>query len=221
MFPASGLQTMEKGQGILFVISAPSGAGKTTLLGKVMKQVAGLSFSVSHTTRRPRSNEEDGKDYYFVSLAAFQKMIEKGEFIEWAEVLGNHYGTALRNLQELDSGEIDILLDIDTQGARKIKKKTESAVFIFLLPPSPETLRERLLSRGLDSSETIERRLANAWREMKEAVWYDYVIVNEEVGEALEQLKAILLAERNRKRRTSILQEKLKQWEESHGKNHS
>ena len=212
---------MEKGQGILFVISAPSGAGKTTLLGKVMKQVGGLSFSVSYTTRRPRSNEEDGKDYHFVSPGTFEKMIEKGEFIEWAEVLGNRYGTVLRNLHELDSEKIDILLDIDTQGARNIKEKTESAVFIFLLPPSPETLRERLLRRGLDSPETIERRLANAWSEMKEAVWYDYVIVNEEVEEALEQLKAIILAERNRKRRTSILQGKLKQWEESHGKNHS
>jgi guanylate kinase len=212
---------MEEGQGILFVISAPSGAGKTTLLGKVMKQVGGLSFSVSHTTRRPRSNEKDGKDYYFVSLEAFQQLIERGEFIEWAEVLGNRYGTALRNLQELHSEKIDILLDIDTQGARQIKEKTESAVFIFLLPPSPETLRERLLRRGLDSSETIERRLANAWREMKEAVGYDYVIVNEEVEESVEQLKAIILAERNRKQRTSILQEKLKQWEESHGENHS
>jgi len=212
---------MEKGQGILFVISAPSGAGKTTLLGKVMEQVAGLSFSVSHTTRGPRSGERNGKDYHFVSLGAFQKMIERGEFIEWAEVLGNRYGTALRNLQELHSEEIDILLDIDTQGARKIKEMTESAIFIFLLPPSPETLRERLLSRGLDSPKTIERRLANAWREMKEAVWYDYVIVNEEVEEALKQLKAIILAERNRKQRTSILQEKLKQWEESHGENHS
>jgi len=212
---------MEKGQGILFVISAPSGAGKTTLLGKVMKQVGGLSFSVSYTTRRPRSNEEDGKDYYFVSPGTFEKMIEKGEFIEWAEVLGNRYGTVLRNLHELHSEKIDILLDIDTQGARNIKEKTESTVFIFLLPPSPETLRERLLRRGLDSPETIERRLANAWSEMKEAVWYDYVIVNEEVEEALEQLKAIILAERNRKRRTSILQGKLKQWEESHGENHS
>jgi guanylate kinase len=212
---------MEKGQGILFVISAPSGAGKTTLLGKVMEQVAGLSFSVSHTTREPRSSERDGKDYHFVSLEAFQKMIEGGEFIEWAEVLGNRYGTVLRNLQNLDSGGIDILLDIDTQGARKIKEKIGSAVFIFLLPPSPETLRERLLRRGLDSSETIERRLANAWREMKEAVWYDYVIVNEEVESAVEQLKAIILAERSRKRRTSILQEKLKQWEGSHGENHS
>jgi guanylate kinase len=212
---------MEKGQGILFVISAPSGAGKTTLLGKVMEQVAGLSFSVSHTTRGPRSGERNGKDYHFVSLGAFQKMIERGEFIEWAEVLGNRYGTALRNLQELHSEEIDILLDIDTQGARKIKEMTESAIFIFLLPPSPETLRQRLLSRGLDSPKTIERRLANAWREMKEAVWYDYVIVNEEVEEAVKQLKAIILAERNRKQRTSILQEKLKQWEESHGENHS
>jgi len=212
---------MEKGQGILFVISAPSGAGKTTLLGKVMEQVAGLSFSVSHTTREPRSSERDGKDYYFVSLETFQKMIEEEEFIEWAEVLGNYYGTVLRNLQKLDSGGIDILLDIDTQGARKIKEKTKSAVFIFLLPPSPETLRERLLRRGLDSSETIERRLANAWREMKEAIWYDYVIVNEEVEEAVEQLKAIILAERSRKHRTSILQEKLKQWEGPHGENHS
>jgi guanylate kinase len=212
---------MQKGQGILFVISAPSGAGKTTLLGKVVQQLAGLSFSVSHTTRRPRLNEKEGKDYYFVSLGDFQEMIEKGEFIEWAEVLGNRYGTALRNLQELHSKEIDILLDVDTQGARKIKERIKSAVFIFLLPPSPETLRDRLLRRRLDSPETIERRLANAWREMKEAVWYDYVIVNEEVEEAVEQLKAIILAERNRKQRTSILQEKLKQWEESHGENHS
>jgi guanylate kinase len=148
-------------------------------------------------------------------------MVEKGEFIEWAEVLGNRYGTALRNLQELHSEEIDILLDIDTQGARKIREKTESAVFVFLLPPSPEILRERLLRRGLDSSETIERRLSNAWSEMKEAIWYDYLIVNEEMEEAVHQLKAIILAERNRKQRTSILQEKLKQWEESHGENHS
>jgi guanylate kinase len=212
---------MEKGQGILFVISAPSGAGKTTLLGKIMKRVGGLSFSVSHTTRRPRSNEKDGKDYTFVSPGTFQRMIEKGEFIEWAEVLGNRYGTTLRNLQELHSEEVDILLDIDTQGARKIKEKTESAVFIFLLPPSRETLRERLVRRGLDSPETIERRLANAWSEMKEVVWYDYVIVNEELEEAVEQLKAIILVERNRKQRASILQEKLKQWEESHGENHS
>lgn len=212
---------MEKGQGILFVISAPSGAGKTTLLGKVMEQLDGLSFSISHTTRRPRSNETDGKDYYFVSLGTFQKMIEKGEFIEWAEVLGNHYGTALRNVQDLCPEDVDLLLDIDTQGAKKIKEKTDSAVFIFLLPPSPETLRERLLRRGLDSPETIERRLANAWREMKEAVWYDYVIVNEEVEQAVEQLKAVILAERNRKKRTSILREKLKQWEDSHGENHS
>jgi guanylate kinase len=212
---------MEKGQGILFVISAPSGAGKTTLLGKVMEQLDGLSFSISHTTRRPRSNETDGKDYYFVSLGTFQKMIEKGEFIEWAEVLGNHYGTALRNVQDLCAEDVDLLLDIDTQGAKKIKEKTDSAVFIFLLPPSPETLRERLLRRGLDSPETIERRLANAWREMKEAVWYDYVIVNEEVEQAVEQLKAVILAERNRKKRTSILREKLKQWEDSHGENHS
>ena len=211
---------MEKGQGILFVISAPSGAGKTTLLGRVMQQVPGLSFSVSHTTRRPRSNEKDGRDYYFVSLGDFQKMVEKGEFIEWAEVSGNRYGTALSNLRGLHSKEIDILLDIDTQGAKQIKEKVESVVFIFLLPPSPETLRDRLLRRGLDSPETIERRLANAWKEMKEAVWYDYVIVNEEVEEAVEQLTAIILAERNRKQRASILEKKLKQWEESHGKNH-
>lgn len=211
---------MEMGQGIVFVISAPSGAGKTTLLQRVIEEVRGLSFSVSHTTRQPRANEKDGKDYHFVSPETFQGMIERGEFIEWAEVLGNRYGTPLRNLQGLSSQGMDILLDIDTQGAKKIKEKADSAVFIFVLPPSPEVLRERLIKRGLDSPETIEQRLANAWKEIKEAVWYDYVIVNERVEESVEQLKAIILAERSRKRGLSILREKLRHWEESHGKNH-
>lgn len=199
-----------KGKGLIFIISAPSGTGKTTLVRRVMEQLPGLQFSVSYTTRLPRANEREGKDYRFASPSVFQKMVERGEFMEWAEVLGNRYGTIQVKVKALESKGIDLILDIDTQGAKKMMKKLDKAVLIYILPPSLKILKERLVKRGLDSMEMIHLRLANAKREMEEVHWYHYVIVNEKVEEAVEKLKAIIIAERCRKSKNSILKEKMK-----------
>ena len=212
--------TEKKGRGLVFVISAPSGAGKTTLLTKVMQEVPGLRFSVSYTTRSPRSNEQEGKDYHFISPSTFRKMVERNEFLEWAEVLGNRYGTARINVDTLESEGVDLILDIDTQGAKKVKEKVDHSVFIFLLPPSPRLLEERLVKRGEDPPETIRFRLANAMKEVSEAPWYHYIIVNEQVEEAVRQLTSIIIAERCRKLKNAILKEKMRQWEEQDGKNY-
>lgn len=207
----------EKGVGLAFIISAPSGAGKTTLLRKVMSQLPGLQFSVSYTTRPPRANEREGEDYHFVSPSVFQKMVERDEFLEWAEVLGNRYGTVRENIKALESEGMDLILDIDTQGAKKVKEKVDHAVLIYILPPSLKVLHKRLVTRGLDSPEMIKFRLANAKKDMEEAHWYHYAIVNEKVEDTVEKLKAIMVAERCKKKKDLILEKKLKQWEEDHG----
>ncbi len=182
-----------------------------------MEELSGLRFSVSYTTRPPRANEREGEDYHFVSPLVFQKMVEGGAFLEWAEVLGNRYGTLRSNLDILKAEGVDLILDIDTQGAKRVLEKVESTVLIYVLPPSLESLRERLIKRGLDSPEMIEFRLANARKDMEEASWYHYVIVNDRLEEAAQTLKAIIIAERCRKKKKALLEEKLKQWEESHG----
>jgi len=215
-----GLEQRRKHGGLVFVISAPSGAGKTTLVRGVMEQLPDLRFSVSYTTRSPRANEREGEDYYFVSPSVFQKMVERGEFLEWAEVLGNRYGTALVSVNHLASKGMDLILDIDTQGAKKVKEKVEQTVLIYILPPSLEALRDRLVKRGLDSPEMIQLRLTSARRDIEEAHWYQYLIVNERIEDAIEKLKAIIIAERCRKVKDSVLGEKIKEWEERHGKNY-
>ncbi|NWF92035.1 MAG: guanylate kinase [Syntrophaceae bacterium] len=197
-----------KGRGLIFVISAPSGTGKTTLVRAVLAELPGLDFSVSYTTRPPRANEQEGEDYHFVTPALFQKMIERGEFLEWAEVLGNRYGTPLVNVDHLAAKGIDLILDIDTQGAKKVLEKLNQAVLIYILPPSLDSLRERLVRRGLDSTEMVEMRLASAKKDMEEARWYHYLIVNERIEEAVEKLKAIIIAERCRKDKALILGKK-------------
>lgn len=206
--------------GLVFVISAPSGTGKTTLVRRVMEQLPGLRFSVSYTTRPPRSNEREGEDYYFVSPSIFQKMVDRDEFLEWAEVLGNRYGTARIDVETLESEGVDLILDIDTQGAKKVVEKVNDPVLIFILPPSSDALRDRLVKRGLDSHEMIQFRLASAIREIGEAHWYHYIIVNERIEDAVEQLKAIIVAERCRRLKAAVLNKKKKQWEEDHGKNY-
>ena len=211
----------EKRGGLVFVISAPSGAGKTTLVRRVMEQLPNLQFSVSYTTRPRRSNEQEGEDYHFVSPAIFQGMVERGEFLEWAEVLGNQYGTVRVDAKNLESKGIDLILDIDTQGAKKVKERIEQEVLIYVLPPSIKVLRERLITRGLDSPEMIEFRLANARKDIEEAHWYHYIIVNEKIEDAVEKLKAIIIAERCRRSKNFILEEKKRIWEEDHGKNYS
>jgi guanylate kinase len=207
----------EKGGGLVFIISAPSGAGKTTLVREVIRQLPGLQFSVSFTTRLPRPNEKEGEDYHFVSHSVFQKMVEKDEFLEWAEVLGNRYGTRRPDFKKFESEGIDLILDIDTQGAKKVKNEIGHPVLIYVLPPSLRDLRERLINRGVDSLEMVKFRLSSARRDMEEAEGYHYVIVNDCVEEAVEKLKSIIIAERCRRSKPLILEENKRGWEEKDG----
>jgi guanylate kinase len=217
---AAAQQGEQTAGGLVFVISAPSGTGKTTLLKKLMESLPDLRFSISYTTRLPRTGEREGEDYRFISPERFQKMLEGDEFLEWAEVVGNRYGTGKADIERLSAEGIDLLLDIDTQGARKVKERLNRCVLVFILPPSFESLRARLLARGLDPQEVIRSRLASARAEIRQAHRYDYVIVNDRVEQAAETLKAIIVAERSRRNKDRILKEKQKEWEEEYGKNH-
>lgn len=188
------------GRGIIFVISAPSGTGKTTLCREVVRRVKGVNLSVSYTVREPREGEENGRDYYFVSEEEFRRLEQEGAFIEWAIVHGKKYGTPLAPLiNQINKGE-DVILNIDPQGARKIKEKIADAVFIFVLPPSREILINRLRDRGTKKEE-IELRIKNAEEEMRNVIWYDYIIINDELENAVETLKSIIAAERSRRER--------------------
>jgi len=207
----------EKGVGLIFIISAPSGTGKTTLVKEVMQRLPGLRFSVSYTTRLPRPNEKEGEDYHFVSHSTFQKMVEKNEFLEWAEVLGNRYGTPRPDLKKLESEGTDLVLDIDTQGAKRVMKEMVQPVSIYVLPPSLKVLRERLINRGVDSIEMIKFRLSNARRDMEEARGYHYVLTNDKIEDTVEKLRCIILAERCRRFKNLIIEENKKQWEEKDG----
>jgi len=184
-------------RGQLFILSAPSGAGKTTILKKVMANVTNLYFSISHTTRVPRKGEKNGVDYYFVTVAEFQVMCEKNLFLEWAEVHGNFYGTSRPAvLKQLANGQ-DIILDIDVQGAAIIAADaTIHGVSVFVAPPSLSELEKRLCSRGTDSNETIKLRLYNAVKEMDAAEKYDYLVINDDLEEAVSTLQSVIIAER-------------------------
>lgn len=185
-------------RGIPFVISAPSGAGKSTLVRGLRSRVEGVEFSVSHTTRAPRDGERGGVDYHFVDRSAFEALTAQGRFAEWAEVHGNLYGTGLAELSRtLDEG-LDVVLDIDVQGAGQIAEKVEGAVLVFVLPPAAETLRGRLRGRASDPEAAVERRLANARSEIERARGYHYLIVNDDVERAVEELCSIVRAERCR-----------------------
>jgi guanylate kinase len=185
-------------KGILYVISAPSGAGKTTLCREVLDILPGLLHSISFTTRKPRTGEIDGKDYFFIDKKEFCRMSQAGEFAEWAEVHGNFYGTALKTLNDCREAGIDLILDIDCQGAAQLKEKKVAGVNIFILPPSYTELRNRLEGRDSDAPEVIETRIANAAAEIQESRWYDYIIVNDVFSKAVEELKSIIIAERHR-----------------------
>ncbi|ALC16469.1 guanylate kinase [Desulfuromonas soudanensis] len=182
-------------EGIIFVISAPSGAGKTSLCKEIIDIFPTLRHSVSYTTRPMRSGEKNGIDYHFVSDEIFSAMVEGGDFAEWAEVHGNRYGTAIATLKEAAAAGQDILLDIDCQGAAQLKKNWRQGVFIFVLPPSFEELQRRLLGRNTDSAEVIARRTANARDEVRQATWYDYLVINDDFALALEQLRAVIVSE--------------------------
>lgn len=174
------------------VVSAPSGTGKTTLIYRLLKKVPELSFVTSTTTREKRINEEEGKNYYYVSGAEFEEMLENNEFLEWAKVHGNNYGTTKKEVDRIkDAGQIPVF-DVDVQGARNLKSIMGGAVFIFIIPPSMEALRTRLRDRGTDSAEQIETRLNNAIAELEEYTMYDYMVVNEQIDLALSDLYSII-----------------------------
>lgn len=183
-------------KGLIFVVSAPSGAGKTSLCKRVVELYSDMRYSISHTTRAPRGNERDGVDYHFVSEDSFVKMVENNEFLEWAVVHGNRYGTAEVSIKKCEDEGIDVILDIDVQGARQIRQRLGRGVYIFILPPSPEELEKRLRGRGTDGEDIINRRLMNAREEIDQISHYDYVIVNDLFDDAIERLRSIILAER-------------------------
>ena len=181
-----------KKKGTLFVISAPSGAGKTTLIRRVLERFPKLSYSISHTTRKARKGEIHGKDYFFIDEPAFQRKVEQDQWIEWAKVHGNFYGTSQAFVtQKLTAGE-NILLDIDVQGAKQIMNSEFGLVSIFILPPSIDALLQRLENRGTDSKTVILQRMENARLEIDQQSAYDYVIVNDEIDQAVADLCSIL-----------------------------
>jgi len=189
---------------LLLVVSAPSGAGKTSLCEWAVRAVPGLVHSVSFTTRFFRPDERDGTDYHFVDEAAFRGMVERAEFAEWAQVYGQLYGTSRLLLEQHFAAGLDVILDIDTQGAAILRRSNPGAVFVFIVPPSWAQLEERLRRRKSDSEEAIQRRLRRARVELTKYPAYQYVIVNDEFERAAEQLKAIILAERCRTARVDL-----------------
>jgi len=185
-------------RGTLFIVSAPSGAGKTTLVRLLMDADSEVTHSVSYTTRAPRPGEQNGREYHFIDLPSFLSMRERGEFVEWAEVHGNFYGTSRLWLQQrMDAGS-DILLEIDWQGAQQVRRLFPQSSSIFVLPPSIAELERRLRGRGSDSEDVISRRVAGALGEMRHANEFDFVIINKDLDLALEDLKAAVRASRLR-----------------------
>jgi guanylate kinase len=183
----------------VFIISAPSGSGKSTLVSRLLSEVEALTFSVSYTTRKARGNEVDGQAYHFIDRESFERRIAALEFLEYADVFGNYYGTHSDALSIAQQQGKDLVLDIDVQGAAQLKKRIPDAVSIFVLPPSREVLEQRLRARSQDKEEVIRRRLADAAREIRNYSLYDYVLVNNDLDLAAETLKAIVRAERVRR----------------------
>jgi guanylate kinase len=181
---------------IVYIISAPSGSGKSTLVNEVRRLVPGLDFSVSYTTRPPRGSEQNGREYFFVSRADFTAMIRRGEFLEYAEFDKNLYGTSRRFLREATQKGHDLVLDIDVQGAKQIRQQLPDAVSVFILPPNRETLEWRLRNRSEDAEDVIQRRLVTASREIANFGEYDYILVNDRLEQAADELKAVVQAER-------------------------
>ena len=184
--------------GNLYIVSAPSGAGKSSLIAALLQQHPSyeMQVSISHTTRQARPNEEDGKHYYFVDHAEFERLIAEDAFLEYAEVFGNYYGTSLPMIERSLAQGVDVFLDIDWQGAQQVRKKVPTAKSIFILPPSIQELERRLIGRGQDSDEVIAARMQKAMSEMSHYDEYDYLIINDDFDQALNDIKVILKAEK-------------------------
>jgi guanylate kinase len=196
--------------GLLLVLSAPSGAGKTTLAHRLLKELPSVQFSVSVTTRQPRGKEQNGVDYHFVDTTTFQERIERGDFVEWAEVHGNFYGSPQSVVDEARAKRGVAVFDIDVQGGQAIKRKHPDAVLIFILPPSMEELERRLRDRKTDSDETIRKRMLAARSEIERGVAsYDYIVVNEDIERAFQELRSVVVAERCRRGRVDLSKLKL------------
>jgi len=193
--------------GQLFVFSAPSGAGKSTIVEHLRKTVPSIGYSISHTSRAPRGSEKDGVHYHFVDRNTFNRMAESGAFVEWAEVYENLYGTSFSSIDEQISKGIDVLLDLDHQGAKNIKKHYPESVLIYVLPPSLKILEKRLRGRGTDDEQVMKLRIKKALNDIKNVLWYDYVIINDDLETAIQDARAIIISERNR---TSRQKQKIK-----------
>lgn len=180
----------------VFIISAPSGSGKSTLVNRLLAQDPRLDFSISYTTRKPRGAEKNGESYHFISREEFESRLKNHEFLEWAEVFGNYYGTHISVLEKAKAAGHDLVLDIDVQGARQLKERIQDAVSIFILAPSREILEKRLRARSEDAEEVIERRLREAAKEIGNYGAYDYVLVNDEVDASVKTLMSIVVAQR-------------------------
>ncbi len=192
---------MKTSQAQLFIVSAPSGAGKTSLVQQTINDLDDLGVSISHTTREIRPGENEGEDYFFTDRDNFERMIEAGQFLEYAEVFGNYYGTSLAAVQQNLSDGIDVILEIDWQGAAQVRQKLDEVVSIFILPPSRAALVDRLKSRGQDSDAVIKRRTEEAVAEMQQYHHADYLIINENFEHAVMELKAVILSYRIEKSR--------------------
>ena len=187
-----------KREGLILILSAPSGAGKTSLCRELFKTFPDIKESISYTTRKPRTGEVDGLAYHFISEEEFERMVDDDAFAEWAMVHGNMYGTALKTIEEARKNGIDMVLDIDCQGALKLKEQFEGGIYVFILPPSMDELRRRLESRSSDSQDVIDRRIARAEDEIKESRWYDYIIINDSFDVASTELASIITAHRRK-----------------------
>ena len=184
--------------GNLFVISAPSGAGKSTIIKALKERIEGLGYSISHTSRKPRGKENDGIDYHFLKKETFRSMIDAGEFVEWAQVYDDLYGTSFSSLDEQTASGLDVLLDLDSQGAKNVKKHFKNSVLIYVLPPSLDILEKRLMARGTDAETVIKSRMEKTSSEIKQCVWYDYIIVNDDLEKAIKEAQAIIMSVRCR-----------------------
>jgi len=188
-------------KGLFIVVSAPSGAGKSSICQRLLQACPELKFSVSYTSREPRPNEINGKDYYFISRDEFQRRIDQNEFVEWIENYGHLYGTSIKTMEDFFEKGNDLLLDIEPRGAKKVKQKFRKGIFVFVLPPSRVELLKRLEKRGHETDEAIKTRFAQAESELKEISWYDYIIFNEDLETAASQLIAIYVAEKCKRSR--------------------
>jgi len=187
---------MKQRKSNIFILSAPSGAGKSTLIQLLLAKDPALQFSVSHTTRLPRDGEKNGSDYFFISPSEFESMIQAGEFLEWASVHGYFYGTSREMVRQAEEAGKDLILDIDVQGASQVRKSVPDALSIFVLPPSYETLRKRLEQRQKDSVQAVQKRLERARKEIEHCREYDYIIINEELNSAFDDLTSIIRGQR-------------------------